>query len=147
MTRPRRSIAAILAVAINVTLAIALAGPLGLPGIGLAITLGSLAEASLLLLILWYRRPTLRPSDLVRSAARAIATGLIATGAAFLVGQAITNVVGSEPGKVVLFFQLAAMGLTGALVYAACAIVLRTPEMSTIWDLATGLLRRRTISA
>ncbi len=37
-------IAAILAVAINVTLAIALAGPLGLPGIGLAITLGSLGR-------------------------------------------------------------------------------------------------------
>ncbi len=140
-------IAAILAVAINVTLSITLAGPLGLPGIGLAIAIGSLAEASLLLVILWYRRPTLRPSDLVRSGARAIATGLIATGAAFLVGQAITNVVGSEPGKVVLFFQLAATGLTGALVYAACATVLRTPEMGTIWDLAIGLLRRRTISA
>ncbi len=91
-----------------------------------------------------------RPSAPVSSSgsgAVALVTGLVATGAAFLVGQAVAIVVGQEPGKVVLFFQLAAMGLTGAFVYAGLALALRTPELQTIWSLAGAVIRRRTISS
>ncbi|MFI5199185.1 MAG: murein biosynthesis integral membrane protein MurJ [Candidatus Limnocylindrales bacterium] len=139
--------AAIVAVAINVSLAVALSGPMGLPGIGLAITLGSWAEMTILVVILWYRRPTFRPGLLLRAAAVALATGLLATGAAYVVGQAVAAVVGQEPGKILLFVQLALMGLTGGLVYAALAWLLGTPEMAMIWRLTSGLVRRRTISS
>jgi putative peptidoglycan lipid II flippase len=139
--------AAIAAVAINVSLAVALSGPMGLPGIGLAITLGSWAEMTILVVILWYRRPTFQPSLLVRAAGVALATGLLATGAAYLVGQAVAALIGQEPGKILLFVQLALMGLTGGLVYAALASVLSTPEMAMIWRLTSGLVRRRTISS
>ncbi|MGH2512247.1 MAG: murein biosynthesis integral membrane protein MurJ [Candidatus Limnocylindrales bacterium] len=140
-------IAAIVAVAINVSLSIALAGPMGLPGIGLAITLGSWAEAAVLVTIVWHRRPTFGPGALVRAGGVALATGLLATGAAYLVGQAGVALVGNEPGKIVLFVELAAMAVVGGLVYVGLAALLRIPELSTIWDLASGLVRRRTISS
>lgn len=139
-------VAAIVAVAINTTLAVALASPFGLPGIGLAITLGSWAEVGVLIVILWHRRPTFGPGELVRSGAVALVTGLLATGAAFLVGQGVAAIAGQVPGKVVLFFQLAAMGLTGAFVYVGLALALGTPELQTILGLANAIFRRRTIS-
>ncbi len=139
--------AAIVAVAINVSLSILLAGPLGLAGIGLAITVGSWAEAAVLVVILWYRRPTFGPGDLVRSGAVAIVIGMLATGSAFLVGQGAEGLLGSTPDKEVLVVQLAAMGIAGGLVYVGLAFILRIPELRTIWDLAIAVVRRRTISA
>ena len=139
--------AAVVAVAINVSLSVALAGPFGLPGIGLAITVGSWAEMTILIVILWYRRPTFDPGQLVRFGGVALLTGLLATGAAFLVGQGLVALVGDEPSKPILLVELALMGIVGGLVYAALATALRIPEMGTIWRLTISLVRRRTISS
>lgn len=140
-------LAAIVAVILNVSLSIALAGPLGLAGIGIAITIGSWAEAAVLILILTRVRPTFGPGELVRAGAVALLAGVVATAAAYLVDHGLALVIGDEPGKLLLVAQLAATGLAGGLVYAGLAAVLRIPELNTIVDLAIAVVRRRTISA
>jgi putative peptidoglycan lipid II flippase len=139
--------AAIVAVALNVSLSILLAGPFGLAGIGLAITVGSWAEAAVLIVILERRRPAFQPGLLVRAGGVALVAALVATGAAFLAQEALGSVLGSEPEKLSLVLQLAATGLAGGLVYAGLATLLRIPELGTIVDLAIAVVRRRTISA
>ena len=139
--------AAIIAVALNVSLSILLAGPFGLAGIGLAITVGSWAEAAVLVVILERRRPTFQPGLLVRAGGVALTAGLVATGAAFLVQEAFGSVLGREPEKLPLVLQLGATGLAGGLVYAGLAALFRIPELRTIVDLAIAVVRRRTISA
>ena len=140
-------LAAVVAVALNVSLSILLAGPFGLAGIGLAITIGSWAEASLLVVVLAHRRPTFGPVGLARAGALALLPSLVATGAAFLVEQAVATIVGGDPGKVLLLLELGVIALVGGLVYVGLAALLRIPELDTILDLAIGLVRRRTISA
>jgi putative peptidoglycan lipid II flippase len=140
-------IAAIIAVVFNVSLSVILAGPFGLAGIGLAITVGSWVEASVLLAILGYRLPAFRPDGLLRAGALAAGAGLLATGAAFGAVQGFMALVGSGSGKVELVVELGLTALVGGAVYAAIAYALKVPELGTILDLAMGLLRRRTISA
>ena len=139
--------AALVAVAINVSLSVLLAGPLGLAGIGLAITVGSWAEASVLILVLAHRMHTFGPASLVRAGAVALAAGLVATGVAFLAGQGVAAIVGDEPGKIELIVELGVVAVVGGLVYAGLAFLLRIPELGTIVALAIAVVRRRTISA
>jgi putative peptidoglycan lipid II flippase len=140
-------LAAIVAVALNVSLSILLAGPFGLAGIGLAITVGSWAEATVLVLILWRLRPTFQPAGIIRAAGVAMVAALIATAAAFAVEQALDAVFGSEPGKLLVLVELAATAIVGGLTYVGLAAALRIPELGTILDLAIAVVRRRTISA
>jgi putative peptidoglycan lipid II flippase len=139
--------AAIVAVALNVSLSILLAGPLGLAGIGIAISVGSWAEAAVLVLSLWRLQPNFQPGGLLRAGSVALVAGLIATAAAFAAEQGVAAVVGGEPGKVLLVVELGATAIVGGLVYAGLAVLLRIPELGTILDLAIAVVRRRTISA
>jgi putative peptidoglycan lipid II flippase len=139
--------AAIVAVAINVSLSILLAGPMGLAGIGLAITIGSWAEASVLILVLAHRMHTFGPASLVRAGLIALFAGLAATGVAFVAVQGVVAIVGDEPGKIGLIIELGVVALVGGLVYAGLAFLLRIPELGTILALAIAVVRRRTISA
>ncbi len=140
-------IAAVIAVAINVSLSIILAGPFGLAGIGLAITIGSWIEAAVLIVVLAARMTTFGPAGLVRAGAIAVVAGLLATGAAFLAEQALAGFMGSAPGKIALVLELGLTAVVGGLVYAGIAFALRIPELHTILDLLIALVRRRTISA
>ena len=139
--------AAIVAVAINVSLSVLLAGPLGLAGIGLAITVGSWAEASVLILVLAHRMPSFGPAGLVRAGATDLLAGVLATGIAFLAVQGVAAIVGDEPGKIELIVELGVVAAVGGLVYAGLAFLLRIPELGTILALAIAVVRRRTISA
>jgi putative peptidoglycan lipid II flippase len=140
-------VAAIVAVALNVSLSILLASPFGLAGIGVAITVGSWAEAAVLFLILAHLRPTFQPGGMVRAGGLALVASVIATAAAFGAEQGVVAVLGSEPGKALLAVELGATAIVGGLVYAGLAAILRIPELGTIVDLAIAVLRRRTISA
>ncbi len=139
--------AAIVAVVLNVTLSILLAGPFGLAGIGLAITLGSWAEAVVLVLILWRLHPMLQPGDLVRAGATALAASLIATVAAWLAAQGVAALAGGSLGKEFLLVRLVTMSIVGGLVYIGLARLFRIPELTTIVNLVVAVIRRRTISA
>jgi putative peptidoglycan lipid II flippase len=139
-------LAAIVAVALNVSLSILLAGPFGLAGIGLAITVGSWAEATVLVLILWRLRPTFQPGGIIRAGGVAMVAALVATAAAFVAEQALDAAFGSEPGKLLVLVELAVTAIVGGLTYVGLAAALRIPELSTILDLAIAVVRRRTIS-
>jgi len=140
-------VAAIVAVAINVSLSILLAGPLGLAGIGLAITVGSWAEAVVLIAILAHRMPAFGPGGVLRAGALALGAGLLATGAAFVAEQALATLLSVDPGKLQLALELGVTAVVGGLVYAGLAFVLHVPELGTIVDLVVAVVRRRTISA
>lgn len=137
-------IVAMLAVATNSTLAVILAGPLGLPGIALAIAIGAWFEAAVLLAILRRRVPELRLDGvarvLVESVLATIAAGVTALGVLQVVGA----IVGPQPERFVIAGQAALAGAAALAIYVGLAAVLRIPELaSTIEVMRDILLRRR----
>ena len=91
--------AAILAVVINVTLALALVGPLGLPGLALAIAAGAWAEALLLIEVLRRRYPTLDVRGIVRAFFEAGAAAVLASIVAIVILQALSGPLGPHPAR------------------------------------------------
>jgi putative peptidoglycan lipid II flippase len=129
-------------VAINCTLAIVFVGPLGLPGIALAIAIAAWIEALVLLAILDRRLPFFRLRGLGRVGIEAIAgsivAGAVAIGALGLAG----NVFGQDPGRLVLIVEVTLVSLAFGAVYAALSVVLRIPELPSIVGVMADLLRR-----
>lgn len=135
-------LAAIAAVAINTTLAVALVRPLGLAGIALAIAIAAWVEAIALLVILRLRIETLRFGGLARVSLQAGVGTAIASLLAFGTEALLRGAVGSDPSAPVL---IAVAGLVTALfatAYAAVAVVLRIPELASIVEVMADLTRR-----
>jgi putative peptidoglycan lipid II flippase len=135
-------VAAVAAVAINTTLAAILVGPLGLPGIALAIAIAAWVEALGLLLILYRRLPHFELRGLGRVGVEAILGSAVAGAAAFLVERGVSGALGSEPGRLVLLGELVVVGLVFGLVYAAISVALRIPELPTIVGVMADVIRR-----
>ncbi|HSS35211.1 MAG TPA: lipid II flippase MurJ, partial [Patescibacteria group bacterium] len=134
--------AAVLAVAINVSLAIVLTGPLGLAGVGVAIAIGSWVEVGVLLAVLTRRIAGFEVGQLVRSGGVALGGAIVASGVALITMTLARNLVGPEPPRLVLLVELAlAAGLAG-LAYAGLSRALRIPELGTIVRLMSDALRR-----
>ena len=135
-------LAAVLAVALNVSFSFLLVGSLELAGIGLAIAIGSWAEASFLLVVLSRRVGGFDIADLVRSGLVALVGALVASAVAWATMNALDSVVGPQPPRAVLLVELAvATGLAG-LVYLGLSRALRIPEVGTIVRLMSDALRR-----
>ena len=141
-------LAAVAAVVINTTLAIALVGPLGLPGISLAIAIAAWVEATALLLIL---RSRLRPMPLRALAAVGVRTVLataIAAAAALvahgLIGPSLAPVP-TAPGLGTIAGLAATMvgvaGVFGA-VFVVAAVALRIEELRSIVEIMIDAIRR-----
>jgi len=134
--------AAILAVVVNSTLDAVLVGPLGLPGLGLAIALAAWLETIVLVVLLKRSLPELaiRPvlSLGIRSIVVAIAGGLAAAG----VGAGLTLAVGPDPGRAALLVRIIAVGSVWLLTTAAIAAVLRIGELTSMIELMADLIRR-----
>jgi putative peptidoglycan lipid II flippase len=135
-------VAAVLAVVLNVSLAIVLVGPLGLAGVGVAIAVGSWVEVGLLLVVLNRRIGGFEFGELARFGLVAL-VGAVAAG--FVAWAAMTLAVGAigpEPPRIVLLAELAvATGLAG-LAYLGLSRALRIPELGTIVRLMSDALRR-----
>ncbi|MDP9244041.1 MAG: murein biosynthesis integral membrane protein MurJ, partial [Chloroflexota bacterium] len=95
-------IAAIAAVVINCTLGVVLVGPLGLPGIALAIAIAAWIEALGLLATLYRRLPHFELRGLGRVAVEALAGSAAAGAVAFLVARTAHDILGSEPGRILV---------------------------------------------
>ena len=135
-------LAAVLAVALNVTFSFLLVGRLELAGIGLAIAIGSWAEASFLLAVLSRRVGGFDIADLVRSGLIALVGAVVASAVAWATMNALGTVVGPQPPRPVLLLELAvATGLAG-LAYLGLSRALRIPEVGTIVRLMSDALRR-----
>lgn len=134
--------AAVGAVAINCTLAIVLVGPLGLPGIALAIAIAAWIEAGVLLVILDRRLPAFRLVGLGRVGIEAIVgsavAGVVAVGGLGLVD----GMLGPEPGRLILVVEVVVVSLVFGAVYAVLSVVLRIPELPSIVGVMADVLRR-----
>jgi putative peptidoglycan lipid II flippase len=135
--------AAVLAVVINSTLAGALSGPLGLPGLGLAIAIAAWIEAVLLLLLLRRGLPQLDLGAIASLGLRSLAVAVAGSAAAYGVAAGLGLVAGSDPSRLELIGRLLVVGLVWLLTSAGASIVLRITELDAIIRLMLDLLRRR----
>jgi putative peptidoglycan lipid II flippase len=135
-------VAAIVAVVVNVTVAIVAIGPLGLPGLALGLAVGSWVETVILVAILRVRVAGFSVSELVdagiRSGIAALAGGIVT----FLVARGVESALGPDLSKPLLLVQVVLAGGLGLLTVAGVALVLRIPELPTMLGLMRDALRR-----
>ena len=134
--------AGLVSVVLDCVLAVFLSGPLGLPGVGLAIAIGAWVESAILLGVLRSRVPelSLRPIALVGG--RALLATVIASVAAFALSGGLGLIGPVEPGVVALGVRIAIVGGVGLVVYVLLAVALRIPELPSIVAVMADLLRR-----
>jgi putative peptidoglycan lipid II flippase len=136
---------AIVAVAVNTTLAFALVGSQGLPGIAAAIAVGAWIEA-LGLLILLHRRFhgwDLRP--LASVSARALVAAAIGAAAGIVVRTVLDGTGPGGTGFVATVWLVVQIGLVTASVgvaYAGAALALRIDDLRSIVGLMVAAFRR-----
>jgi putative peptidoglycan lipid II flippase len=128
-------------VVVNTTLAFALSGPLGLPGVGLAIAIGAWLEAVVLLVILRRRTPELALWPVGLVAARSLLATLFAAAVTFALKGGL-DLVGGDADKLVLFIRMSVAGGVGLLTYVVIAALLRIPELPSIVGVMVDLVRR-----
>jgi putative peptidoglycan lipid II flippase len=134
--------AAILAVVINSSLAAVLAGPFGLPGLGLAIAIAAWIETIVLLVLLQRSLPELAFRPLLSLGIRSLAVTIGGSLAAAGVAAGLTLVMGADPGRFDLVIRIVVVGIVWLLTSAALALVLRIDELTSIIGLMLDLLRR-----
>jgi len=135
--------AAVLAVAVNTILGVLLVGPLGLPGLALAIATAAWIEAAMLLVALGRRVPTFELPGILRVLGESIAGAVAAALVAMLVANALGGLL--EPGspKTSILAGAVVATLCGGAVYLGVAVALRIPELPSIVGLVTDQIRRR----
>jgi putative peptidoglycan lipid II flippase len=135
--------AAILAVAVNTTLGVLLVGPLGLPGLALAIATAAWIEAAMLLVALGRRVPSFELPAILRVFGESIAAAAGAALVAIMVAGALGGLL--EPGspKTSILAGTVIATLAGGAVYLGVAVALRIPELPSIVGLVTDQIRRR----
>jgi putative peptidoglycan lipid II flippase len=135
-------LAAIVAVVINSTLAFVLVGPLGLPGLALAIAIAAWIETAILFALLDRRVPELVLGPVARLGIRAVLVMLVSSLAAALVAQALTASGGEDPGRLQLLVRMVAATLVWATVAAGVSLALRIEEFGSIVGLMVDAIRR-----
>ena len=135
--------AAILAVAINSSLAVVLVGPLGLAGLALAIAIAAWIEAIVLFVILDRRHAELDLLPVLRMTVAASLASVMAAAVSWAANGGLAGVVGPDPARPVLLLQAGLAGAAGGAAYLALAAALRIRELPTIVAVMTDLLRRR----
>jgi len=134
--------AAILAVAVNSTLAGVLAGPLGLPGLGLAIAIAAWLETMVLFVLLKRTLPELaiRPIAALAGRSLIVAVGGSLAAAGVAAGLGLASGPTASVGGLILRIGIA--GSVWLLTSAAIAAVLRIGELSSMIELMADLIRR-----
>jgi putative peptidoglycan lipid II flippase len=134
--------AAILAVVVNTSLAVALAGPMGLPGVALAIAVAAWLETIVLLVLLKRAVPELELLPVVSLAARSLVVALGGSLAAAGVAAGLDLAMGGGAGRAELLVRVVAAAIVWLLTSAVLAAVLRIGELSSIIGLMADLIRR-----
>ena len=134
--------AAIGAVIVNCSLAVILVGPLGLPGIALAIAIAAWMEALVLLGLLYRRLPHFELSGLGRVGLEAILGSIIAGAVALAALGGLAGILGSDPGRLILVLEVAIASVVFGAVYALLSVALRIPELPSIVGVMADVLRR-----
>jgi putative peptidoglycan lipid II flippase len=134
--------AAILAVVINSTLAALFIGPLGLPGLGLAIAIAAWIETVILVVLLRRTLPELAFGPLISLGLRSLAVAVGGSLAAAGVLAGLTLAMGADPGRLELLVRMMLVGVVWLLTSAGLAVVLRIGELGSIIGLMLDLIRR-----
>lgn len=131
--------AAILAVVVNTSLGVVLVGPLGLPGLALAIAAAAWLEAAVLLAMLGRRERTFDVRGLLialgASATAAALAGVATGGVADLLGDAVSPVA----ARPLLAAGMVVATAAGGGIYLATARWVRMPELEQL----IGIVRTR----
>jgi putative peptidoglycan lipid II flippase len=135
-------IAAFIAVAINVGLAIALVGRMGLGALSLAIAVAAWVECAFLLLMLQRRYPTLELRGIGRAFVEAAAASAAAGAAALVAFTLLDGVVAGLPEKAAQALLLVLPGAAGLAAFLAVSVALRIPELPTIVAVMADLVGR-----
>jgi len=135
----------VLSMAVTVVLANALVAQLGLPALGLALSVGTWLEAALLAFILRRREPAFDLAGVVSLLGRCLIGAGVAALAAVIVLTAWGLVVPGVTGKVGILGQAILATAAGGLAYVAVSLALRVPELGamvgTMVEIARGPVR------
>jgi putative peptidoglycan lipid II flippase len=135
-------VAAIVAVGINSTLAGVLVGPLGLPGLALAIAIAAWIEAVALIALIARRLPGFAVPGLLRVGIEAAVASGVALAAGALTMNAIAGSIGTSPGRLALVAEGVAVAAVFSGVFLVVSVALRIPELPTIVGVMADLVRR-----
>ena len=135
-------VAALLAVAINVGLAIVLVGRLGLAGIGLAIAVGSWVELVYLIVVLQRRVRAFEAGALAGAGGRYLAAALASSVVALLAMQLAVRGIGPAPSRPMLLLEVTIAGGLAGVVYLGLSRVLRVPEIGVVGRLLSSAFHR-----
>jgi putative peptidoglycan lipid II flippase len=134
--------AAILAVVVNSTLAVILAGPFGLPGVALAIAIAAWLETAVLFAALKRRVPELAVRPIASLAVRSTIVTIIGSAAGAVVAAWLATALGPDESRIQLLVRMIVAGLAWLVTSAALAAVLRIGELASIIGLMADLARR-----
>jgi putative peptidoglycan lipid II flippase len=134
--------AAVLAVVLNVSLAILLVGRFELAGISLAIAIGSWTEVAVLLVVLDRRVGAFRPRELAGSGIAALGCAVAASLVALAARTALQGMVGGDTSRVIILAELVVPAGLAGLAYLGLSRLLRIPELDTIVRLLSDAFGR-----
>jgi putative peptidoglycan lipid II flippase len=135
--------AALVAVVVNSTLAAVLAGPLGLPGLGLAIAIAAWLETVILVVLLKRSLPELRTGPIASLGIRSLVVAVGGALAAAGVGAGLGLAMGApDASRLTLIVRLTAVGVVWLLSSALLAAVLRIGELPAMIGLMFDFVRR-----
>jgi putative peptidoglycan lipid II flippase len=141
-------IAAVGAVVVNTTLAVALVGPLGLPGMALAIAIAAWLEAGALVVALRRRLGRLGLATVASVALRSLLAALVAGAVGYVVYGLIGPILVPDPatagraGIPGLVAVIAVVSAAFGVSFAGAALALRIDDLRSIVGLMVDALRR-----
>lgn len=135
-------VAAVIAVAVNVAVAVLTVRPLGLGGLAWAITLGAWVEALILVVLLERRVPAIRLRTLGSGLAAFLPGAALASVAAFTALALLGGPSATEASKIELAARLGVAGVAAAFVYGAYAAILRLRELHALRLILAELMVR-----
>jgi putative peptidoglycan lipid II flippase len=135
--------AALVAVVVNVVVANALVGPLGLQGLAIAIAVAAWLETVTLVVLLERRVEDLGLGHMWLVLAKALLASLAGAAVSFAVQRLLVGAMGEDPGFVLLLVRVSLSVGAGGLVILAGSRALRIEELGTILGVVTDLVRRR----
>jgi putative peptidoglycan lipid II flippase len=125
-----------------VGIGVATVGSLGLSGVALGLAAGAWAEASALGILLWRRTPGAGLEHILQPFVLFAAGAVLAALAAVLVVRVTDPIIGADPGKLALLFQVLLATAAAGAVYALYTRALRIPELGQTIDMFRSLTGR-----
>jgi putative peptidoglycan lipid II flippase len=126
----------------SIVVGVATVGTLGLSGVALGLSCGGFAEATALGVLLWRRTPGTGLESVIRPFFVFAIGAIVAAIVAAIVIRLTDQLVGPDPGRLMLLLQVVLAGGAAALAYGAYTRLLRIPELQQSIDIARSLVRR-----